>query len=156
MRVVVATPARVCAATLALTAEGVEFEVALCSSPFRYGEAVADRWQDGTGFILLEWDIVPWPGALTAIWECSRLLCRYPYPAAGESDFTLGCVKFSAELTRRYPMLPEQQRWTTTDWEALDGNVCVPLLEREMVHRHSPWLAHVRRLEGDATLRERT
>lgn len=135
---------------MALAAEGIEFEVALCDDRFDYGRHLARLWAQGTGFIIVEWDIAPWPGALKCLWDCPEPHCHYLYPAdawmVGSYAGSLGCVKFSAELTRAHPDVPQKHRWPEISWEGLDGSVCLPVRERAGgIHEHGPPVAHVRR-----------
>lgn len=149
MRVVVPTPMEECPAALALGAEGLEHEIAICSDRYDYGKLMARLWLEETGFIIVEWDVAPWPGALQALWDCPRIHCHYLYPQGGmigEFAGTLGCVKFAASLTRNHPDIPGRHRWHETSWEGLDGSVCLPVRHRaDGVHQHDPPVAHVRR-----------
>lgn len=165
MRVIVPAVAEDCLASLALKAEGVDHETRICDGAFGYGKLIADLWRQGRGFILVEHDIVPWPGALDAMWKCPEYWCGYPYPYfyytyAPDSrrqmlrSHACGCVKFSDVLVKGWPDLPTERRWEEHHWESLDG-----LVGRSIVyamqhlrpavsgwHEHNPPVAHIRSL----------
>jgi len=54
-----------------------------------YGELVQRLWDAGEPFAVVEQDVVPWPGALRALEECSGAWCAYAY---GAEDLRTGCV----------------------------------------------------------------
>jgi hypothetical protein len=89
-----------------------------------------ERWTEGQTFINVEHDVVPWPGALDALWRCESDWCAYGYQTdEQESAFPyLGCVKFSAAFIALFPdVWNGAQGWTDLDaWLALraDFPVC--------------------------------
>lgn len=137
MTIVVATPAEDCPAVRALTAEGLKFEVGLCVEPNDYGKLLTKYWKLGETFILVEWDIVPWPDAIRQLFMCDHDCCRYAYPYDGMLKAHLGCVKFSSDLVKESKHLPEEWQWYNTPWDALWGYV--PITH---AHEHWPAVAH--------------
>jgi len=134
---------------LALTMEGLEVVEVVMYDYHSYPRLFTEVWQKGTGFILVEDDVVPWPGALAELDGCDRECCGYEYPNAIIHEeprsgwcASLGCTKFSQELTRRVPYDPE---WQKRGWDSLDGAV-FETLQREGVemHVHSPPVAHAK------------
>jgi hypothetical protein len=74
---------------------------------YGYSYYFRDRWRSGKTFINLEHDIVVYPGALKALWDCPREWCVYDYhlPVHWERNLEhetrgipLGCMKISAEM----------------------------------------------------------
>lgn len=150
MRVVVPTPRKSSPAVYALQEEGLKLEIGLCDGDFDYGRHLTRWWLDGTGFVLVEWDIAPWPGAVQAMWECEHDYCAHWCAMDHGLACWLNCVKFSAELTRKYPEMPDKWRWAEQPWNGLGGSVCLPVREiAGGVHEHHPPVAHVRGLRKE-------
>jgi len=102
-----------------------------------YAQVVSDWWS--RPFILVEHDILPWPGALERIWECSEPWCRYAYPLGDPPiiEAYLGCVKFRPEA-----LGPIEIEGKT--WRELDGTVEKELTERGFqAHLHEPPVIHL-------------
>ena len=115
-----------------------------------YGELLADLWRGGSGFIVLEHDVVPYEGALEAITCCPEPWCGYSYrPNGGISSFfcNLGCTKFAAPMVQAVPdALDCEHPWTVSDAylsQALTRAGYRP-------HRHTPDVEHrgTRHTEG--------
>jgi len=69
-----------------------------------YYDLITSLWAKGETFIIVEHDIIVWPGAINAIEECKEPWCCYPYfCSVGWIEDGLGCTKFSAEFIARYP-----------------------------------------------------
>ena len=71
MNVVVATPKLYCAACATLKTEGVKFQAFVTKEDDDYGKMLWSLWQEQLPFVLIEWDVAPWPGAITQLHECS-------------------------------------------------------------------------------------
>lgn len=148
MRVVIATCAGPsCPAGLALACEGVPATVHATPGEGGYAALLAAQWAAPGGFILVEGDIVPWPGALAALEACPEPWCGYRYPRHGRFGdlHGLGCVKFSPALTAAHPGLPAG--WAGQSWQVLDGLVFAGLAEvtgRAVFCEHAPPVAHAR------------
>lgn len=143
LRVVVATPEADCPASLALRFEGVEIEEHVLMDDLAYGNLYADLWEAGEEFVLCEWDIIPWPGAIQGLAICPEPRCSHPYPLAP------GNVALSFGIGKYRPIGPAPQHWRETRWNMLDGQV-VPVLNERLgrVHVHDPPVAHARRSAG--------
>jgi len=133
---------------LALTMEGLEVTEVVMNDYHHYGRLVTELWQAGEGFILIEHDIVPWPGALDELEACERECCAFEYPsgpivAEPRSGWcvSLGCIKFSDSLVQRVPYGHE---WQNRGWDELDGAVFATLQGEVDVHIHQPPVAHVK------------
>ena len=150
-RTIVAAPAGAdTPAVRALHMEGIRPSVATLEDSCDYGQLLASLWAAGEGFILLEADVVPWPGALADLWACRAPWCGRLYPVApsGPADGGLGCVAFKDVLVREFPRLPE--RWDGWGWKGLDLRVraavtnAVGSRSRQGFHVHRPPVAHAR------------
>lgn len=146
MRVIVPSPTEVCVADFALRTEGVPHETYLLRGPYAYGQLLARIWKEGTGFIVVEHDIAPWPTALRLLAMCSQQYCGHYYPMAngGEVGGALGCTKFGTTLVVNNPDLV--RTWPTVEWKYLDAEVIstVDYHLKGHFHLHSPPVAHVR------------
>ena len=100
MLVVVPALGRTCEASRALNAEGVDFLLVEMEDEGHYGRLLADLWESGRGFTIVEHDVVPWPGALRRLADCERGWCGYEYPLGkrGKLGGALGCVRFSTRF----------------------------------------------------------
>src|SRR5688500_11449270 len=76
--IIVPTPLLPCPAHSALTMEGVKHQTVITEWPHSFGALIVSLWEKG-GFILVEHDIAPWPGALDFIRLCPNDLCVYRY-----------------------------------------------------------------------------
>lgn len=147
MKVVIPALREDCPAALALWKEGIPYEVVLMEDEYSYSRFLCLLWEEARDFILLEHDIVPWPGALTALEECPFGWCSYRYPLA---PFTLrpalGCIKVLGWIQLAHPELPDAYRWAGRIWTQMDGAVC-PALESIIgpTHIHNPPVAHVKK-----------
>lgn len=69
-----------------------------------YFGALKDQWEraqtDGMGLIVIEHDILPWPGALVEAATCRRQWCALPYFILGRLNYALGFAKFSDRVIR--------------------------------------------------------
>lgn len=94
---------------------------------YGYFKYFIDRWKEGETFINIEQDVVIYPGAIEAIWDCPQEICAYNYhlPIHRKNPGTpLGCVKFSKEIIKK-------MRWKKAKWSLLDQQL-------SLVHQHYP------------------
>ena len=123
-----------------------EVERIECVLHHDYGDSLNRLWKQGEGFINLEHDVAPWPGALTFLWDCESNCCMYPILVHGSMNITnFACIKFSSMLINmtqglwdRYP------RNEVFDWRSLDGYFHQAMKERYdlPVHVHKPAVLH--------------
>lgn len=128
-------------ASLALRAEGIEHERAELGDGLGYWHLISRHWRKGEGFVLLEHDVVPWPGAVALLAECPEDWCvhEYPYSEPPELIWALGAWKVSAAFTAAHS-LPTRVRWDGLDHYArgvLRDDAGPP-------HVHRPPFAHAR------------
>jgi hypothetical protein len=113
MRVVVPTagPApHLTAVEAALSRASADYLVIPLQGDDGYWRALRALWGEGEGFIVVEHDIVVWPGAMAELVACPRDWCQCPYSygRAGGTIVGLGCTKFSTFLLDRYPDVMEE------------------------------------------------
>lgn len=148
MKVVVATPeARGgCPAHHALRMEGIPHERHGCNGVHGYGEVFHGLWAAGDPFVLVEYDIVPWPGAVQGMIDCPGGWCahRYPLHRMPEGGTNLNAGFGFVKLR---PTGPPLEEWLSTPWHLLDGAV-IPVLNSRLgaPHIHEPPVAHARRV----------
>jgi hypothetical protein len=142
-RVVVAALRYDDAAVLALEWERLFPEVHVVAGEYGYGELLARLWRDGVGFCLVEHDIVPWPGALAALWDCAEPWCGYRFMLGhGDLGRGLGCLRFSTELLQTHVGAADELAGIA--WHDLDGRV-MDLMQSaglDDYHVHHPPVGH--------------
>lgn len=120
----------------------VEHEPVELTAGYTYPDYWRDRWHAGEGFVNVEHDVVPWPGAVESLIECPAPWCAFGYHTNDvfadreRSSYPyVGCVKFSAraiELTRGACD-------GLTDWLMVDHALALALRAAGLdVHQHFP------------------
>lgn len=134
-------------ATRALVMEGEEvIEVVFDDLHFGYSRLVRDEWNAGLGgFVVVEDDVVPWPGALREFARCEHDWCAFEVPRGivsyePRSGFAVGlaCVRFSDALVGRY-----RADWPDCHSDEVELQVRL-MLEAEELHLHYPACAHLK------------
>lgn len=146
MKIVIPAISEDCPAALALRKEGVFFELVLMHDDISYSKFLCDLWKAKESFVLIEHDIVPWPGAIRQLIGCPKLWCSYQYPLAPyKLRPALGCMKVKDTVINHYPSLHLEHSWSGRHWSQMDGPVC-SALENSVgkTHIHNPPLAHVK------------
>jgi hypothetical protein len=96
-------------------------------------------WDINEPFIIVEHDILPWPGAIQRIWECDHHWCGYQYYVHGGLHAYLGCAKFNPQLIGECP-LPDHN----VHWAALDQTIIDEMAQRGIKgHLHQPAVSHL-------------
>lgn len=129
------------------------------NSPFAYFEVFEEFWNRGKDFVLVEHDIIPWPGALSTFDACDDIWCAfgYLYPPDGYLVTAHGCVRFRSDMMRSIPDLFDIVRANdgqffkvketdTRDWKDLDGcisPILTGMLDR-FQHQHIPPIVHIK------------
>jgi hypothetical protein len=109
------------------------------STPFSYHLLINELWNEGEKFILVEHDVLPWPGALTQLWECDCAWGAFQYLIFGNMRAYLGCVKFDPSKIIDCPTPQE-----LCEWQRLDQIMIKELMTRgERVHVHDPPVSHL-------------
>lgn len=127
------------AALKALAMEGFNPIQWRCFGELNYGAMFALTWDLGHPFIVVEHDIVPWPGALRGLLECPEPWCTHAYPLG------VGNVTTSFGIGKYTPKGPAPAEWRETPWRLLDGEVIPHLIYLYgESHVHTPPVAHAR------------
>lgn len=128
-------------AARALHMNHVAAEEHVLEGEYGYGRLMDDLWAAGNRFVLLEHDVVAWPGAVERLLRCPRVWCVHEYPLGpGTVRWALGCVKVSGVLLGYRP------GFSGVVWNQLDAAVVRELLAvcPGGPHVHDPPFAHVK------------
>ena len=127
------------AVKLNLATQGLKPRLVKMERDFSYDQLIRSLWKRNEPFILVEHDIVPFPGALRTLWQCKEPWCGYPYYVYGELRSYLGCTKFDPSRLGECPLPAD-----LTHWQLIDK-----LIEKELMKRgfngciHSPAVTHL-------------
>jgi hypothetical protein len=141
--IVVPTLTEDCIAAIAIRNERLKPQVVIMTDDLSYSRLLTQLWNQGQSFILVEHDIIVWPGALAALSECSKLYCGYQYQISHRLGGTLGCTRFSKDLILNNSDFPKF--WADIPWHHLDGKVAEAMLSIgiEDYHIHYPPVTHL-------------
>ena len=112
-----------------------------------YFRILRQAWDRGESFINVEHDIVPRETSLDYLGRCPADWCAAPYPYLDRPrQFGLGCVKFSANLMARRPVMFDAiSSWRNDQhppqhWCTLDSWIYQYLISRgeKRCEDHSP------------------
>ena len=109
-----------------------------------YVSLIEHLWSERETFVIVEHDIIPWPGAIDEMWACPAAWCAFPYLLSGGYDAALGCTKFDETLMRavHYPYTERPDRWQNAEWIIARVRDAVGFLP----HRHAPPVTHLNRI----------
>lgn len=86
---------------------------------WNYWRLLSRLWSEGEQFMILEHDMLPWPGAIHLAWQCEEPWCVYPYLIGGRySTVGHGCVKYGVEILEGAPNAVKnvgRKHWSTLD-----------------------------------------
>ncbi len=101
-----------------------------------YYSLLKSLWAKGKQFVINEHDIIPWPGAIRTLEDCSHPWCTFTYrSAAGWIKNGLGLVKFDPG---RLPNI-FAETFEITHWRNLDMQIARRLEAHGLeAHCHSP------------------
>lgn len=126
-----------------------EVQEVFCIGSHGYGDSLKRLWEKGEGFINLEHDVAPWPGALTEMWKCKVSWCALPLIVHGcENQNNFGCVKFGKTfIAVTKGIWEEYPRNEIFDWRSLDGWFYQKMKEKFdcFHHTHRPAALHFNR-----------
>lgn len=111
-----------------------------------------DQWEvsryqsHGEPLLILGPDMLPWPGALEELVNCSSDWCGFGYPDLDAIWWGLGCAKFSHALMHDFPDAvldvakePSTPLHPSCHWCTLDENLQRSLRRYGLeMHRHGP------------------
>jgi len=110
-------------------------------------------WNQGETFVIVEQDIVPWPGAVKEIYDCPHRFCINWTPhwqainGDGPWTYAHGLVKYGDELMSQFPSYfndySESHHWSQFDWG---------LVKRfsSEIHYHWPPVIHLSPIRFDS------
>jgi len=145
------------AVTLALEGDGQEADfVDVSSGDSAYFELWTKLWASGETFVVIEHDVVVYPGAIQTMLDCASPWCVTDYMTCGSIQYGFGCVKFDGGFTRAYPhaftRMAEGIDFVSahepTHWKHLDaqlGAVLSRMADMAWPHRHQPAVTHLNR-----------
>lgn len=111
-----------------------------------YWTLLRQLWAEAETFVIVEQDILPWPGAVADLWDCPEIWCAQPYklPLHHSDSYVhsaFGCTKISDQLIRRLgPHVIE--RFTDHTWRRLDSQLIQAAMPY-LPHRHGPPVLHM-------------
>jgi hypothetical protein len=106
---------------------------------YAYDDLFRRLWAEGEPFILVEHDVLPWPGAVQQLWACDRPWCAFEYFMLGELRVALGCTKFDPSRLGPCPLAGDPKPWNRMDWAVIDTLTT----RRESAHLHEPAVSHL-------------
>ncbi len=136
------------AVKLNLAMQAITPRLVKLESVYSYDMLFRELWAKGDPFILVEHDIIPWPGALAQLWTCPEPWCGFPYSNFGTFRSYLGCTKFEPSRLGDCPLSGEIR-----SFGELDQIIIKTLLLRDRTdwkarpkyknHVHNPPVAHL-------------
>jgi len=117
------------ASRLALVSDGIEPVMLETTGMHGYWATLAGLWEQREGFVLVEGDIVVWPGAIQAMIDHPADWVARAYWINMELRPSFGCVKFGQGLIERHPTLWQDIPTDRREWWAQDMYVYSKLKE---------------------------
>lgn len=114
-----------------------------------YRRLLRDLWNEQTTVVMVEHDIVPWPGAIEELAGCMGLWCSCAYRLGGGYGVYhgFGCTKISADLMRLVPHVWDEPG----SWDVLDQRLWFAAREAgQEPHPHRPPVIHLGRSAEEA------
>jgi hypothetical protein len=114
-----------------------------------YAELFSKLWSQARPFIIVEHDILPWPGALRELTECPEPWCGFTYrlgrPARQTYPSLIGCTKFEPLRLGSCPISKNLH------WKQLDGQIGEVLHKERSIkmHHHYPEVGHLHNYEKE-------
>lgn len=118
-----------------LSHEGVPHTEVVHTDDEHYGRLIAERWEGGEPFVIVEHDLCPWIGAIAELLDCSEPWCGFDTVRWGSPARGLACCKIT----------PQGPAPAVAAWQHVDGMVLDALNNvYGTQHIHSPPIAHAR------------
>lgn len=120
--------------------------------PYAYARDLSRLWAEGRPLVVVEGDVLPPEGAIPQLLECPEPWCAHELWTGERYDrYTLGLVKFSAELTERPELAARAWRdprgeggWRSI-LRSLDVAIAGALMAAQLEqHLHQPPAVHLR------------
>jgi hypothetical protein len=126
-----------------LDKEGVEYVRMIDKES--YWRLLCDLWALGEDVVIVEHDIIPWPGAIDELLKCPAGWCTYTYEMKEGFGVhhAFGCAKLGATLMSELPDV--WKNVGTTYWRTLDSQLCDYAQRHAIIpHPHRPPVTHLR------------
>ncbi len=115
---------------------------------YAYGELLRELWATREPVVIVEHDIVPWPGCLQELDGCPAewCTCSYRYKGGVGISHMLGCAKLSTALMDGLPDL-----WNEAcHWSECDRRLFFAARELgKEPHQHRPAVLHLKDIPPD-------
>lgn len=113
------------------------------SGRFGYSTLLEALWHECRTVVIVEQDVIPWPGAIEELHGCPGVWCTCSYPYAGQGPgiyHMLGCSKISDRLMAATPNLwSEPVPWNECDVHLLRAANA----QGQEPHPHRPPVVHL-------------
>jgi hypothetical protein len=109
-----------------------------------YWRLLCDIWAGQDDVVMIEHDIIPWPGAIDELWRCPSAWCTYTYEMREGFGIhhAFGCVKLGTKLFEELPDV--WKNVATTSWRHLDAQLCDYAQRHAIIpHPHRPPVIHL-------------
>jgi hypothetical protein len=147
-KIVIPAMSRPCLPEMALRTNGYSPQVVIMEDDYHYSRLFNDLWDAHEDFIIVEHDIVPWPGAIESFFGCNQHWCGFQYPQGGAWGGGLGCVRFTGAFTKAFSKFPGI--WKNPHWYVLDRDTMETIrknTEYDYYCVHTPPVAHLKDLD---------
>lgn len=120
-----------------------DFEFVKLKGKYGYSEFLKERWDEGKDFLLVEHDVVVWPGAIESLVKCTHPWCAFDYSKdtvwetqeAELRGIPLGCVKITSDFIKQTPDIWDNP----VDWHVCDLYLFKCAKEKGLFpHQHFP------------------
>lgn len=128
----------------AISLIGYNYKAVETLGEFGYSDYFKSRWKDKQTFINVEQDVVVYPGALKALWNCPNKWCVYDFHLPCHQmrnlenekvGIPVGCMKISTELIDKTPDIWDEP----IEWVMCEQNLTKQLIKAGFqVHQHHP------------------
>jgi hypothetical protein len=118
-----------------------------------YFQAVQAMWNEKETFVIVEQDIVPYPGAIKDIYDCEHDFCITWAPhwqsinGDGPWTYAHGLVKYKRRFIASYPdwfnNYPASRHWSQFDWGLVKQF-------QSIIHYHWPPVIHLSPIRFDS------
>jgi hypothetical protein len=126
-----------------LSSYGLHVEyVDLTGDDDAYRKLLQRLWNEARTVVIVEHDILPWPGAVEELYSCSCAWGAYTYKLHGGYGIFhgLGCAKLSTELMKATPGIWDEP----IQWNLLDQILLFTAREQGLEpHHHRPAVIHL-------------
>ena len=112
---------------------------------FSYWRLLRQIWREREPVVIVEHDVLPWPGAIEEMCACPAHWCSFTYEINGGYGIhhAFGCTKITAALMEATPKVWDEV--ADREWHALDAQLCYAALKAGQIpHPHRPAVIHLK------------